>query len=358
MLSSIFQNSAITQDEFLQDYWQKKPILLKNAIKVKPWLTANELAGACLDGWNSRIVTGNRKDNNWQLKSTPFTDDVFETLGEKDWTLLVQGVDRFVPDIYHLIANFDFIARWKFDDVMMSYAATGGSVGPHFDLYDVFLLQTAGKRKWQLSTKHCIDENYHQDFPLKVMDKFEVETEIIANVGDILYVPPKVAHFGESMDNNCTTLSFGYRSYSGEEIADYCEKPLKNSTHYQDPIWNGKNTALIDENALKSANKLTNITIIEFAEFVTKTDLNDEEILQELEVDEIFDKDKIYILNPCLKIAYTENFKVFIAGTEFEYPLEVQKNIINFCNTREISGLKNITEELFLLGFLQAKIVK
>jgi len=353
MESKIFNNSSINIDDFLANYWNKKPILLKNAIKVENWITPDELAGMCLDGINSRIVIGNHKLKNWQLKSAPFDDDVFSKLPKKDWTLLVQGVDRFEPQIYDLIDNFNFIPRWKFDDVMMSYATTGGSVGPHFDLYGVFLLQTNGKRKWQLSDKNCVDENYNKGFPLKVMQEFECETEIIAEVGDILYVPPKIAHFGVGLDDNCTTLSFGYRSYQAIEIADYVERPIKNDGFYQETqLVKNNNPSKLTIQAVESANKLTGISIDEFAEFITKTDLADEEILQEMEI-ENFSKNNIYVLNPCLKIAYTENEnKVFIDGSEFKYEPNQQQNIINFCNTRKINGAEKLTKELFSLGFL------
>lgn len=355
----------ISINDFLQNYWQKKPCVFKNVFskqQLKHFPTPDELAGLSLDGANAKIITGKYQRNDWSVINTPFNDDIFSTLPEKHWTLLVQGVDRFIPEVYDFIDNFNFIPRWKFDDVLMSYASTGGSVGPHFDYYDVFLVQTSGKRRWRLSTKHCTDENYNPSVPLKIMQEFESEIDVIAEVGDIVYVPPKVAHFGESLSDDCTTASFGYRAYHANELADYVGKSVKTDNcyqdYYQDPIWKhntSQTPALITQNAIKNANILTQITPIEFAEFVTQTDLGDEELLQEYiqeNTDIIFLTDYTYQLHPSIKIAYLENFQVCIDGQEFTYPLSEKNIMIDCCNTRTIAGKYNIAKQLFNLGVL------
>jgi 50S ribosomal protein L16 3-hydroxylase len=350
----MFDNSKIGNNEFLQHYYQKKPLLFKNAFSLqhlKDFPSANELAGLSLDGVSSRIITGNYTQHNWQLTTSPFAEHIFTTLPKNNWTLLVQGVDRFIPKVYDFIDNFNIIPRWKFDDVLMSYASIGGSVGPHFDYYDVFLLQTSGSRRWRLSTKHCDDENYNSDFSLKIMQQFESEMDIVAEAGDVLYIPPKVAHFGESLSDDCTTASFGYRSYHAGELADYANKTIKQPSYYKDPVWHTQPPALIPKQAVEQANILTSITTKEFAEFVTQTDLIDEEILQYGE-QYTFDSNLYYQLHPAITIAYTTDKRVFIAGMEYTYPQHQQDSIINFCNTRTIHGTHTLTKELFNLGYI------
>jgi 50S ribosomal protein L16 3-hydroxylase len=359
------KNSNITEEDFLQNYWQQKPILLKNVFSdddFKNFPTPNELAGMSLDGVAARIIKGDYQKNDWQIITQPFDEDVFSTLPDKNWTLLVQGVDRFIPKVYDFVKNFDFIPRWKFDDVMMSYAEVGGSVGPHFDYYDVFLVQTSGSRRWRLSSKNCNDGNYNPNFALKIMDNFETEMDIITEVGDVLYVPPRVAHFGESLSDDCTTTSVGYRAYSADELSDYAESAVKKTGYYADPKWNNdknwnsdKTPALITKQAIKNANDLTKISDGDFAEFITKTDLFDEELLQEQSQEqelEDFDKNKTYQLSSCIKVAYLEDERVFIAGVEFEYDKKYTKTLIDFCNSREIPGNFELTKQLFALGIL------
>ena len=125
----------ISRKQFLQEYWQKKPLLIKNALPnfICP-LSPEELAGlSCEEEFESRLVTGSTNNNIWKITNGPFDETTFSNLPKKEWTLLVQGVDRYIEDIYHLVNEFDFIPRWRFDDVMISYAASGGSVGPHYD---------------------------------------------------------------------------------------------------------------------------------------------------------------------------------------------------------------------------------
>ena len=227
---------------FLTEYWQKKPLLIKQALPdfISP-VSAEELAGLSLEEEvESRLVI-QQGEQDYQLRNGPFTEDDYGQLPEKDWTLLVQGVDRLLPEVYQLLEHFDFIPRWRIDDVMISYATEGGNVGPHYDHYDVFLLQAAGQRKWMLTSQHCEPENYIEGVSLRLMKQFPIEQEYILEAGDILYLPPKWGHHGVALDNECMTYSFGYRSYKGQELwdsfGDYLsEKQLFNEI-YQDPNW-------------------------------------------------------------------------------------------------------------------------
>lgn len=237
----------ISLDAFLNDYWQKKPYVIRNAIGgFKNLLTADDLAGLSLEeDIESRMVFETpHKSPYWSLRRGPFTENDFQTLPESHWTLLVQGVDRFVPEVASLLDHFNFIPSWRVDDVMISYAVEMGSVGPHYDNYDVFLYQAKGRRKWLLTTQNCVENNYHLDVDLRIMKDFTVEEEFILEEGDMLYIPPHVGHHGISLSSDCMTYSFGYRSYQGQEMWDsfgeymasqelapiYCKDPLWSST--------------------------------------------------------------------------------------------------------------------------------
>ncbi len=335
---------AISVEEFLKDYWQKKPLLIRQALPdfISP-ISPDELAGLSLEEeFESRLVQGSVVDQQWSLTNGPFTEDTFSQLPEQDWTLLVQGVDRYVDEVYTLIKAFDFIPRWRFDDVMISYAAKGGSVGPHFDYYDVFLLQGSGRRRWYIGSKHCQLDNYLTDVPLRIMDTFEAEYVWDVVPGDVLYVPPKVAHHGVSLDDECTTLSFGYRAYSAAELFESInQQSADNQQYYQDPVWESQNTpALIPSSAITQAQTILKINADDFARFVTRLDALDVQLMQHFEAGE-FDKEGCYQLHPSCKIAYRlvgESPKVFINGECFDTPAFDAQSVIQFCNQRQVDA--------------------
>ncbi|MEO9601157.1 cupin domain-containing protein [Parasphingorhabdus sp.] len=226
-------------DMFLRDYWQKRPLLIKN-----PWrswrnpLSPDELGGlACEDHVESRLITQSSDD--WNAEHGPLPEARFGELGKTPWTLLVQAVDHHVPDVAALIEPFRFIPNWRIDDVMVSYASDGGGVGPHFDHYDVFLVQGLGKRRWQIG-KMCDDQTAlrsHED--LLLLADFEVVDEWILEPGDMLYIPPGIAHNGVAIGEDCMTYSIGFRSPSRKElIGNWCDVMLPELTdddRYSDP---------------------------------------------------------------------------------------------------------------------------
>ena len=341
----------ISKQKFLQEYWQKKPLLINQALQefISP-LTPNEIAGlACEEDFESRIVTGCTENNNWQLSNGPFPETHFATLPETNWTLLVQGVDRYIVETYHLINHFDFIPRWRFDDVMISYAAKGGSVGPHFDFYDVFLLQGSGKRRWHLSAKNCTLDNYLGDTPLRIMKQFEADTIIEAEPGDVLYVPPKIAHHGVSLDDECMTYSIGYRSYSMKEMLEYLEQDENKSKNqfYQDPSWQDNQTpALIPDDAIVATQDFLQLKKLPqdyFGCFVTKLDPMDEKLLNEFSAyssEEILEIGASYELHPSCRIGYCNTSKglhIYINGEPFDFGNFDDEMLIDFCNTRKIN---------------------
>lgn len=226
-------------DAFLRDYWQKKPCLIRN-----PWqqwanpLDPDDLAGlACEDEVESRLVINKRGD--WKLRHGPIPEKTFAKLGKHPWTLLVQGVDSFIPEVAALIDPFCFIPNWRIDDVMVSYASDGGGVGPHFDQYDVFLIQGLGIRRWQIgavcdSTTPLLP---HDD--LRLLADFQPSEEWLLTPGDMLYVPPRFAHNGVAVGDDCMTYSIGFRAPSRADLithfADHLLETLPEDDRYTDP---------------------------------------------------------------------------------------------------------------------------
>ncbi|GMN02125.1 JmjC domain-containing protein [Erythrobacter sp. MTPC3] len=213
-----FQNFDV--DAFLRDYWQKKPLFMRN-----PWrdwqnpLEPDELAGlACEPQVESRVVA--QSSDTLTLEQGPFAENRFEELGTAPWTLLVQAVDHFTAEVSDLIEPFRFIPNWRIDDVMVSFATDGGGVGAHFDQYDVFLVQGLGQRRWEIG--QMCDENTallpHDD--LKLLAEFEPSAEWVLGPGDILYIPPGLAHKGTAIGHDCMTYSIGFRAPSRSELVE------------------------------------------------------------------------------------------------------------------------------------------
>lgn len=206
---------GMTVEQFLRQYWQKKPLLIKQAIpNFAGLLTPNELAGlSCESDVQSRLI---RYENTaWSVEDGPFDDEIFARLPTRDWTLLVQSVNHHLATAYDLLSQFNFIPTARLDDLMVSYAPDGGGVGAHVDSYDVFLLQGQGKRHWQWS--HQTDLSMVENAPLKLLKHFNMEHEYILEAGDMLYLPPQYAHWGVAV-GECMTYSIGFRAPSNHEL--------------------------------------------------------------------------------------------------------------------------------------------
>jgi 50S ribosomal protein L16 3-hydroxylase len=222
-------------DDFLNQYWQKKPLLIRNAFpNMQSPLSADELAGlACEEHVNSRIVLAGSDSSaevseNWQVEFGPFDEARFASLPDTNWSLLVSDVERHIPETKSLLSSFRFIPDWRIDDLMISYAPAGGSVGAHTDAYDVFLIQLNGQRLWKIS-EH-FDKETLSDIDLCILKNFDAEQEWTLNAGDMLYLPPNVAHHGIAQPSHddqgdeihCMTASVGFRAPSVSTItSDY-----------------------------------------------------------------------------------------------------------------------------------------
>ncbi|MCK3846565.1 cupin domain-containing protein [Pseudomonas sp. W15Feb34] len=229
---------GITAREFLRDYWQKKPLLIRQAIPdFESPIDADELAGLALEEEvESRLVI-EHGERPWELRRGPFAEDAFSALPEREWTLLVQAVDQFVPEVAELLEHFRFLPSWRIDDVMISFAAPGGSVGPHFDNYDVFLLQAQGKRNWKIGQMCSSESPLLQHADLRILAEFEESAEWVLEPGDMLYLPPRLAHFGIAEDD-CMTYSVGFRAPSAAEVlthfTDFLSQYLTDEERYTD----------------------------------------------------------------------------------------------------------------------------
>lgn len=206
---------GITPAVFLRDYWQKKPLLIRGAMPgFNGLLSSEELAGlACEEDVESRLVTQSK--GRWRLEQGPFDEGRFGKLPKKGWTLLVQNVNHFVQQAADLLREFDFIPHARLDDLMVSYAPDGGGVGPHFDSYDVFLLQGQGQRLWRISEQQ--DLRLVDGAPLRILENFHTEQEWLLEPGDMLYLPPQIAHWGIAV-GDCMTYSIGFRAPAAQEL--------------------------------------------------------------------------------------------------------------------------------------------
>ena len=217
--------ASITPEQFLAEYWQKKPLLIKQGLpQLIGMFEPDDMLGLALEeDASARLLTQSATKTagrpQWQLKKSPLTEADFDHLPEQ-WTALVQNLEQWSPELGQLWQAFDFVPQWQRDDIMVSYAPKGGSVGKHYDDYDVFLAQGYGHRRWQLG-KFC-DKNteFVADEPIRLFDDMgEIIFDEILEAGDVLYVPPKLSHFGVAQDD-CLTFSFGCRRPNLMQIID------------------------------------------------------------------------------------------------------------------------------------------
>lgn len=229
---------GISAREFLRDYWQKKPLLIRQAIpSFESPVAPDELAGLSLEEEvESRLVI-EHGDSPWELRRGPFGEDTYQDLPERNWTLLVQAVDQLVPEVADLIEHFRFLPNWRIDDVMISFAAPGGGVGPHYDNYDVFLLQAQGQRRWRVGQMCDSDSPLLPHADLRILADFQGTDEWVLEPGDMLYLPPRLAHFGTAEDA-CMTYSLGFRAPSAAEVlthfTDFLAQFLPDEERYSD----------------------------------------------------------------------------------------------------------------------------
>lgn len=218
-MSKLKLSNSFLPDEFLQKNWQKKPVLIKGLVSnLSALVSADELAGlACEPAVESRVVTNDAGQFN--LQHGPFDESFFGSLPASNCSLLVQAVDQWIDSVAELRELFDFIPRWRVEDVMVSFAESGGGVGPHFDNYDVFLIQGQGQRTWRLGQRCSTDTPLSDSSGQRLLASFESHEEYVLTTGDALYIPPRVAHWGTA-DSASVCYSVGFRAPSYAHIVE------------------------------------------------------------------------------------------------------------------------------------------
>ncbi|AXO61797.1 cupin domain-containing protein [Pseudomonas sp. phDV1] len=312
---------GLTAREFLRDYWQKKPLLVRQAIPdFESPISPDELAGLALEEEvESRLVI-EHGERPWELQRGPFNEDSFQDLPERDWTLLVQAVDQFVPEVAELLEDFKFLPKWRIDDLMISFAAPGGGVGPHFDNYDVFLLQAHGHRRWQIGQMCDADSPLLPHADLKILAQFEPTDEWVLAPGDMLYLPPCLAHCGTAEDD-CMTYSVGFRAPSAAEVlthfTDFLGQFLPDEERYSDAdIQPSEDPNQIQRDALERLKVLLNehmsderLLMTWFGQFMTEPKYP--ELVAGIEIEEedflgALEDGAILIRNPSARMAWSE----------------------------------------------------
>ncbi|MDX1460123.1 MAG: cupin domain-containing protein [Xanthomonadales bacterium] len=251
---------GLSPEQFYAEYWQRTALFVESGANVKGFpLDAHDLAGlACEEDVEARLVRGRWPDGRWTLHHGPFHESVFSELPEHDWTLLVQDVEKHYPPLQRFLSAFSFVPSWRLDDLMISFAAEGGSVGPHVDQYDVFLVQLTGSRRWQVQADP--DHRQLDDSPLDILATFTADQEWITRPGDVLYLPPGMAHFGVALEPGMTA-SVGMRAPLVSEwlhdIAQQLDEKPGAGPRYRDPgISPPLRHGEVDQQALERATAL------------------------------------------------------------------------------------------------------
>lgn len=326
---------GLSREEFLKQYWQKKPLLIRQALPdYQSPISAEEFGGlACEDDIESRLIQEKGGDKPWQVRHGPFTESDFTSLPESHWTLLVQSVDHHIPELAILLDEFDFIPTWRIDDLMVSFAQEQGSVGPHLDNYDVFLLQVEGKRHWHINESKFSDNDLMSGTDLKLLKGFQSTQDWILEPGDMLYLPPAVAHHGIAL-NDCLTFSIGFRAPTRKELliayTDTNEDDIAD-VFYTDPDLSVQGSqGEIKKQDIKRVQELMRLLNVGEAEFNSWFGCFISEKVNELEYEneainidvfkERFEQLGSIIRNGNIRLSFiknTESVSLYVAGEEY-----------------------------------------
>ncbi len=341
---------GITAREFLRDYWQKKPLVIRQAFPdFENPISADELAGLALEEEvESRIIL-EHGERPWEMRRGPFAEDAFGQLPERDWTLLVQAVDQFVPEVAELLQHFRFLPSWRIDDVMISFATPGGNVGPHFDNYDVFLLQGQGRRHWKLGQMCDSDSALLEHADLRILADFQQSEEWTLEPGDMLYLPPRLAHYGVALDD-CMTYSVGFRAPSAAEVlthfTDFLSQFLPDEERYSDAdAVPAADPHQIQHDALDRLKRLLaehmsdeRLLLTWFGQFMTEPrypELVTGEELEETDLLDSLEQGALLIRNPSARLAWSEvddNLLLFASGQSRLLPGELRELLKLICS--------------------------
>lgn len=248
------QLQNFTAATFLREDWQRQPRLFRQAWPdFEDPIEAELLAGLAMEeGVDARVVTFDRANQSWSVEHGPFED--YEAYGEEDWTLLVQSVNEWWPQVQQLLTQFRFLPDWRVDDVMVSFAVPGGSVGPHLDQYDVFIIQGSGQRRWQVGNRSALQQHRPHPDLQQLAQPFTPVIDEVLEAGDMLYIPAGCPHHGEALTPSLN-FSIGFRAPAQTEfqaaVADMLLDADQAGSRYQDPLaesygdsWRVSNTQL------------------------------------------------------------------------------------------------------------------
>lgn len=301
----------LTPEQFLTEYWQKKPLLIKNAFPdFKDPISADELAGLAMEEHLESRIISQPKQNCWQVAHGPFQS--FEQFGEENWTLLVQAVNNWSPETHALLTCVDFLPSWRIDDVMVSFSTPNGGVGAHLDQYDVFIIQGEGKRRWQVGAPDKRLETLIPHEDLKQVSAFTPIIDEITESGDLLYIPPNHPHNGISIEHSLN-YSIGFQAPNNQELfSAFADK-------------------LIDENAAENRFSDANRQIT-----------SQTEVLQPLDIAQL----KSFML---AQLTNDDTFNEFIACTltQCHHPLEILIPVTPFTE-QQIAELMCDDEAFFI----------
>ncbi len=314
---------GITAEQFLSEYWQKKPLLVRKALpEIAEILVPDDVMELALDENSvARLIKQKDKDpNQWTVKSSPLIKGDFQKM-PKLWTLLVQAVDHYSFDLAELWKKFPFIPQWRRDDIMVSYAQQGGSVGKHFDFYDVFLVQGYGHRRWQLGQMCDAETTFVEGQPLKLLPEIDVHFDEVLAPGDLLYVPPGLSHYGVAEDE-CLTYSFGFRMPNVADMMDRVSDKFMSNESLRNPlvdILRNRQNAIgqvtqveLDHLKAELLAKLNDSTLLEdaimslMAESKYPENIPEAEVIGTGDLEEVLEQGYLMQIEPASRLIYTE----------------------------------------------------
>ena len=347
----------LTQSEVLEQYWQKKPYLIRQAFPdYKSPISPEELAGlACEEGIDSRLIQRDESNNTWRVEYGPFKENDFTSLPKSNWSLLVQAVNHHNPELSYLLDEFNFIPNWRIDDVMVSYAPMHGSVGPHFDNYDVFLLQGKGHRHWYINENAYTEDDFVDDLSLKILNNFNGEKDWVLNPGDMLYLPPGVAHHGIALDD-CLTYSIGFRAPSQKELLSAFAinfNDVKKDKFYADPgLKLQESPGEIKKEHIESLRELILTVCADekeftswFGRFITNNHNDyeqEQKTFDEVAFNKYLNQKKQIYRHGNVRMSYVkddETIKLFYAGNEYSLPKTQLRLIQYLCSKHQLECL-------------------
>ena len=332
---------------------------------IKPPIAADELAGlACEEEVESRLIIQDALSDQWELTHGPFADATFSDLPTTHWTLLVQAVDHWVPAAADFLAQFYFIPSWRVDDLMMSYSGDKGGVGPHYDNYDVFLVQVSGRRRWEVGGIFDETSPRRPDTPVKILTDWEPEHCWTLEPGDLLYVPPRVGHNGIAVGEDCMTCSVGFRAPSHRDILlgfpEYIGEQLSEDIRYADPdLVPQDNPGQITLEAVKNVKKILTQYVEDqdslaqwFGRFMTSPKYQDEEVTQEehslADIRKHFAAGGKLFRNEGSRFAFQEHHSklwLFVDGRQYTCGETETELVKSLCAERTFSNLFGQSEE-------------